>query len=172
MPAAKNIRQHNRHDWKRLEWVDEMVEAIKDEPFFRWFDSGDCYSYRLAIKIGEVVKRTPETMHWLPTRMHKFPKFRKLFEFLMASLPNLTIRYSSDGIHGELTDGDCISTIVESASDAVASSALRPITVCYAYERDGKCGDCRACWDREFEVIAYPQHGRAMRKVNIQLKSA
>lgn len=35
--------------------------------------------------------------------------------------------------------------------------------VCDAYERDGKCGDCRACWDRDVAVVAYPAHGKRIR---------
>jgi len=35
---------------------------------------------------------------------------------------------------------------------------------CEAYERDGKCGTCRACWDKDVKVVAYVAHGQKMLK--------
>jgi len=43
-PNVKAPRAHNREDWQRLEWVDDMVKALQDSRYFRWFDSGDMYS--------------------------------------------------------------------------------------------------------------------------------
>jgi hypothetical protein len=71
---VKAPREHNREDWKRSEWVDDMVSELDNDRYFRWFDSGDVYDVRLAYKILEVMKRTPWCNHWLPTRMHKFAK--------------------------------------------------------------------------------------------------
>ena len=83
----------------------------------------------------------------------------------MDVLPNVVVRFSSDGIYGETVDSDHNSTITEFPEHATA-------TVCKAYSRDGKCGDCRACWDKSIQTIAYPQHGRKMARINIQLKAA
>ncbi len=58
-PNVKAPRLHNRQDWERLEWVDDMVKALDNERFFRWFDSGDLYALGLAEKVLEVMKRTP-----------------------------------------------------------------------------------------------------------------
>jgi hypothetical protein len=74
---VKAPRVHNREDWKRDAWVDDMVSELDSDRYFRWFDSGDVYDIRLARKIYEVMKRTPWCHHWLPTRMHKFAKFAK-----------------------------------------------------------------------------------------------
>jgi hypothetical protein len=73
-PNVKAPRVHNREDWKRDAWVDDMVSELDNDRYFRWFDSGDVYDIRLARKIYEVMKRTPWCLHWLPTRMHKFAK--------------------------------------------------------------------------------------------------
>lgn len=47
--------------------------------------------------------------------------------------------------------------------------------MCGAYDRDGKCGDCRACWDKNVKVVAYPAHGLSMmakvRKMNEDLNA-
>ena len=158
MPAARDLRAHNAADWKRADWVSDMVAAIGSAPYFRWFDSGDMYTIKLARKIEQVIARTPDTRHWLPTRMHKFPKFGLVLADIEAH-QNATVRYSSDSVNGETIAGECTSTILP-AADSVTSA-----TVCRAYERGGKCGDCRACWDRSVAVIAYVAHGRAMAKV-------
>jgi len=157
----KNVissREHNRKDWKREDWADDMVKALDNSRYFRWFDSGDCYSVKLAEKILDVMERTPWVSHWLPTRMHKFPKFRAVFD-KMEALQNVVVRYSSDSITGETIPGNTTSTIVQHAEDA-------PITgsVCEAYTRDGKCIDCRECWKKDVPLIVYPAHGRKMNK--------
>jgi hypothetical protein len=43
------------------------------------------------------------------------------------------------------------------------------VTLCRAYEHEGKCNGCRACYDKAVPVIAYPAHGARMNKV-IRLK--
>jgi hypothetical protein len=136
-----------------------MVAAIAKETHFRWFDSGDMYSVKLARKMLAVMRRTPWCKHWLPTRMHKFTKFQAIIRDMQA-LPNVMVRPSSDDIDGTFTAGVHGSTIIPNADDAPTG-----VTVCGAYSRDGKCGPCRACWDKTVAVIAYPAHGQKMAKV-------
>ena len=60
--------------------------------------------------------------------------------------------FSSDSIDGEYTKGLHGSTILANAyrkTDAF---------VCQAFLRGGKCGDCRACWDKSIPLIGYPKH--------------
>jgi len=152
------VRVHNREDWKRDAWVTDMVKALDNSRYFRWFDSGDVYSVALAKKILEVMQQTPWVSHWLPTRMHKFSKFHSVFA-RMESLPNVVVRYSSDSITGATIAGNTTSTIVPTPDDITPDMAL-----CEASTRAGKCGDCRQCWSKDIKVIAYPQHGRKMAK--------
>lgn len=160
MPGAVAVRDFNRDDWQRDDWADDMVAALLGETHFRWFDSGDVYSVTLAAKILDVMTRTYWVQHWLPTRMHKFVKFAPIFD-AMRRLPNVVVRASSDSINGEIVAGQPQnSTIVPTADDAPESA-----TVCAAYTRGGKCGPCRACWDKSVETIAYPAHGVRMAKV-------
>jgi len=158
-PNVKAPRAHNREDWQRLEWVDDMVKALQDSRYFRWFDSGDMYSLPLAEKILEVMQRTPWVKHWLPTRMHKFPKFRGVLAD-MKKLENVSVRFSSDSVTGQFIDGLHGSVIVPTVADATEK-----MTVCRAYENAGKCSGCRACWDKSVSLIAYPAHGVKMSKV-------
>lgn len=156
----KNVRaprEHNRNDWKRGQWVDDMVAELDNDRYFRWFDSGDVYDIRLARKILEVMKRTPWCNHWLPTRMHKFTKFKPVLD-AMSELPNVVVRYSSDSITGDTVEGAQTSTIA--TLDNVPTGAL----VCEAYQRDGKCGPCRACWSKDVALVCYIGHGKSMVK--------
>lgn len=158
-PNVKAPRAHNREDWQRLEWVDDMVQALQDSRYFRWFDSGDMYTIGLAEKILEVMQRTPWVKHWLPTRMHKFPKFRGVLTEMQA-LDNVMVRFSSDSVTGQFIDGLHGSVIVPTIDDVTPK-----MKACEAYQHGGKCNGCRACWDKSVPLIAYPAHGVKMAKV-------
>lgn len=158
-PKAKTVRQYNKEDWTRDDWVDDMVKALSNDRFFRWLDSGDLYALDLANKVYQVMLRTPGTKHWLPTRMHKFPKFKTVLAKMMA-LDNVTVRPSSDAIDGTFTPGVHGSTIIQSPDDAPAG-----VTPCRAYDNGGKCNGCRACWDKNVSVIGYSGHGMRMKKL-------
>jgi hypothetical protein len=154
---VKAPREFNKEDWKRPEWIAEMVQALDSSRYFRWFDSGDMYSLDLAEKIHKVMALTPWCKHWLPTRMHKFGKFKEIIG-LMQELPNVVIRFSSDSVTGETIDGLTTSTIF---SDTLPKGAKE----CEAYKHEGKCNGCRACYDNSVEIIAYKAHGVKMAKV-------
>ena len=156
---AKNARAFNRDDWTRDEWADDMVSALESQRYFRWFDSGDMYSIGLAEKMFDVMTRTPWVKHWLPTRMAKFPKFAAVIARMQA-LPNVMVRFSADSVDGTYVDGVHGSVIISDA-DTVPTGT----TLCRAYEHDGKCNGCRACYSKDVAVIAYPAHGKKMSKV-------
>lgn len=154
---VKKPREFNREDWKRDDWIDDMVQALDSSRYFRWFDSGDMYDLSLANKILAVMKATPWVKHWLPTRMHKFIKFQHTID-AMQELPNVVVRLSSDSVTGQTIPGQNTSTIF---SDTLPVGA----TECKAYQHDGKCNGCRACYDKTVSVIAYKAHGVKMAKV-------
>jgi hypothetical protein len=89
--------------------------------------------------------------------MHKFIKFQHTIDAMM-SLDNVVVRFSSDSVTGEIINGQTTSTIF---SDTVPKGALE----CKAYEHEGKCSGCRACYDKDVKVIAYKAHGVKMAKV-------
>ena len=154
---VKKPREFNREDWQRDNWVSDMVQALDSSRYFRWFDSGDMYDIRLAEKILQVMALTPHCKHWLPTRMHKFAKFREVIAS-MQTLDNVVVRFSSDSVTGEVIEGLNTSTIF---SDTVPNGAVE----CKAYQHEGKCNGCRACYDKSVSVIAYKAHGVKMAKV-------
>ena len=165
-PNVKAPRISNQSDWQRMGWVSDMVETLQNDRYFRWFDSGDVYTLGLAEKMLEVMRLTPWCKHWLPTRMHKFPKFALVLKTMQA-LPNVSVRFSSDSINGEFTKGLHGSVIV-----ADTDQTTKAMTLCRAYENAGKCSGCRACWDKKVKVIAYPAHGQKMQRVIQILKAA
>ena len=159
----KNVvspRLHNKEDWKRDEWVDDMVDELDNDRYFRWFDSGDMYSLGLAKKILEVMQKTPWTRHWLPTRMHKFAKFHRVIDD-MQKLHNVVVRLSSDSVTGETIEGKTTSTIIPNLD----FTGTKTMAICKAYERKGKCEKCRLCWDKDTPIVAYVAHGVSMKKV-------
>ena len=158
-PNVKAPRVSNKQDWKRDEWVSEMVEELDTERYFRWFDSGDLYSLALAEKVLQVMQATPWCKHWLPTRMHKFDKFGPVLA-AMESLDNVAVRLSSDGVNGEVVENARnSSTIIQTVSHSHPA-----LSVCPAGDQDGKCKKCRQCWNKDIKVVAYIAHGRKMAK--------
>ncbi len=162
MPAAQRLRVDNRNDWKSPCWVSRMVQGIGDDPYFRWFDSGDAYHPALIAKIREVVEKTPNTKHWMPTRSHKVPRLKILLDKMQEECDNINIRYSSDSVDGTFQQGVNGSTIIAEDKKATLPSDVH---VCPAYQQGGKCGNCRSCWSREVPVVAYVAHTRKMEKV-------
>lgn len=154
-PNVVAPREFNQQDWKRDAWVSDMVDALRNDRYFRWFDSGDVYDARLAQKMLQVMTLTPDVKHWLPTRMHKFAKFAGVLAAMQA-LPNVMVRASSDSVTGEYTPGVHGSTIVPSLD------APDGVTICHAATNDGKCGPCRACYSKDIAVIGYVAHGQKM----------
>lgn len=157
-PGSVNLRKHNLKDWKRKNWVKDMVKAIKHESYFRFFDSGDMYCVELALKIEEIVKACPNTKFWIPTRSHKIKLIANVINRLNR-LANCVVRISSDSIVGGIVDWETNSTIVPIGS--VKSS--KGFLVCQSFNNNGKCGDCRACWNKNLKTVAYPAHGNVMK---------
>jgi hypothetical protein len=159
-PSVKQPRESNQKDWKRAAWVSDMVAELDNDRYFRWFDSGDVYSLKLAEKILAVMVATPWVKHWLPTRMHKFVKFHSVFAE-MEALPNVVVRYSSDSVTGEVVAGRNTSTIIPASRQYYGS-----LSVCESSTRDGKCGPCRACWNQDVSCDSIPGTRQDNVKIN------
>ena len=157
--GTKAVRADNKAAWQEADWIDVMVKALSKQRFFRWFDSGDMYSLDLAHKMLAIMEATPNTKHWLPTRMKKFSKFASVIS-RMEALPNVMVRFSSDAVDGTYTKGVHGSTILPDASMADSNTF-----VCSAPNQGGKCLDCRACYDKSVPVVGYIAHGKKMAKV-------
>ena len=166
-PNVKAPREENREDWKRDGWVADMVAAMANMRYFRWFDSGDSYALALVKKIRQVITLTPWVAHWFPSKMYKFAKFAAEFAAIRA-LPNVALRFSADTVDGTFTAGLHGSCVLPPANpgDKSSAAALVPagVTECKAPSRGGKCGPCRACYDPTVPVIGYVAHGKPLLK--------
>lgn len=160
-PNVKNTRLHNAEDWKRDEWVDDMISELQNMRYFRWFDSGDIYTVELANKIFEVCKNTPHVSHWVPTKACNVAELKPIVDKL-DTLSNVALRYSSPDIDGSYTEGLHGATVIPRHGFPVNED----VKICGAYLNENKkCSGCRACWDKSVKVIAYVAHGVSIKSV-------
>ena len=124
-------------------WTGAMALLInsKKSKVFRWHDSGDVQDLAHLKKIYEVCKLSPSVKHWMPTRE------AWIKDHVAACPDNLIIRFSMPMI-----DQPAAGTWSHT-STVVTSGAT-----CPAPQQDGKCGDCRRCWDKSIPNIAYGKH--------------
>lgn len=153
-------------------WVEAMAYLIRSESnrYFRWHDSGDLQGVWHLKKIVEVVEKTPEVNHWLPTLEVEMIK-----QYLMRGhkIPiNLCIRISSPKIRNiisyihplgnKLKDMGCTGSAVLKMSKEQKENAhldhLDKANICQAFKNEGKCGNCRKCWDNNEGLIHYVYH--------------
>lgn len=141
-------------------WVDAMVFMISrvEEPFFRWFDSGDLQGLWHLEKIVAVCRRLPKVKFWLPTRE------LDILRAWRGPLPkNLTIRASGAMVDGHRPSGFPTTSTVVSKAHRIAWYALvadnnKAQHYCPAPLQNGVCGDCRACWDKAVKNTTYCLH--------------
>lgn len=158
-------REFNKQAWQDDNFVNDFVNELYKERFFRWFDSGDMYHIKLAEKIYQIMLATPHVKHWLPTRMYKFKKFHPIIKKMQA-LDNVIIRLSSDHIDGTKVN-NTYNRVSDNNSVIIPSDSISDYKdgfICRAYNQDGKCLTCTACYDKSVKTIAYVGHGKAMLK--------
>ena len=142
-PAIKKAQYYRLDSLDHDSWIPAMVAQIKRQAYFRWHDAGDLQSLEHLKKIFEVCRLTPNTKHWMPTRE---AQYLKLVD--PATVPsNLIIRMSSHMVdQGPVSFWPWTSTVGSSSR------------TCPAPDQGGKCGDCRACWNREIKNVEYGKH--------------
>jgi len=134
-------------------WVDAITFLIQKKEksgFFRWHDSGDLQGTWHLAKIIEVANRLPMIKFWLPTR-----EISIVSDWVNAGnkIPgNLTIRLSTFMLDGQppLAAANRLGLCVSGASATDYN--------CPAYSQDGKCGDCRNCWNKDVFQVNYKKH--------------
>ena len=130
------------------EWIDAMAVLISrsGDSHFRWHDSGDLQSVDHLRRIVQVCERTPDVMHWLPTR-----EYRYVLQYLTAFGPlpmNLTVRLSAHMLDKIAPDyGLPTSTVVTDDT-----------YTCPASEQNNECRECRNCWNPNVPNVAYKAH--------------
>lgn len=124
--------------------------SVRDPGYHRWHDSGDTQSRAHIAAICEVARRTPEIKHWIPSK-----ELSMWLDYLATGgiiPPNLTVRISAYSL-------DAAPSSRWALTSSVYTETPRPgAHVCPAYQQDGMCGTCRACWSQEVSEVAYPKH--------------
>lgn len=141
-PNVKNAMYRRLDGIRDPHWVEAMVTLIRVENtrWFRWHDSGDIQSTRHLARIIAIAERMPWIRFWLPTKEYKlvrgvtFPK-------------NLTVRVSAPMVDGPT-----------SSHFQWTSSVVTKNATCNAPKQEGKCLDCRACWDKRVKHVSYRRH--------------
>ncbi len=142
-PDVKKAQYKRLRALKREPWTAAMAALInsKKSKWFRWHDSGDVQSLEHMKKILTVCRLTPDTNHWLPTQER---------DYLPApeEVPsNLIIRLSGSKVDGPR------STAWKHTSSVVTAGAT-----CPAPSQDGKCRECRKCWNKRIKNVSYGKH--------------
>ncbi len=133
-----------------VRWARAMVPALeavidRDDPYFRWSDSGDVQHVAQLRAMVLIARALPWVAFYLPTKEPWVIEY-----FATHERPvNLVIRKSAPMI-GKTTPPrhGCQSA---SVSAGVGFS-------CPAPEQENNCGKCRACWDSSVPSIDYHEH--------------
>lgn len=156
-PVVKNTRKHNREDYKTSDWVTRMISECTKLDYLRFFDSGDCETLELVSKIEDVIKASPRTKFWLPSRMDKDPAFKKALA-RVGKLPNVALRPSADNIGLDKPERPGVNSYVIRPED-IFECAKRGINLCPVTapgSTQKSCDTCTLCYTNA--PVAYMMH--------------
>ena len=150
--AAAMERRYQAMRAESTQWAAAMIASIRKcgETHFRWHDSGDLQGMNHLFAIVVIAEATPNVQHWLPTR--EYALVREYLRQNGSFPPNLTVRVSAPMI------GAVASEWENSSSVDAARTPLTAWVDCPASKQGNKCMDCRACWDKDVEVVNYKKH--------------
>ena len=153
MPNVKNKMEERKEFFNSIDFVPRMIGLLNKtrSEYFRWFDSGDVQSVRMALNILDVVEATPGKRHWIPTKERAI--WLDAIKQYGRKLPdNLVIRYSATMVnHAPPESWQHSSAVVNKSAYVIGHE-------CPAPKQQGKCGDCRACWDTNVKTVSYHKH--------------
>lgn len=143
----KRLFMSQDKDWHL--YISELIRLRNgSDGYFRWFDSGDLQSIDMLHQICMVAEALPKTKFWLPTKeramVHEYKKSHSI-------PPNLIIRISDVMIGTAAAPSwhKHVSGVTTDKNDK---------HICPAFKNQGKCGDCRKCWDGRVKRVNYLLH--------------
>jgi hypothetical protein len=146
-PSVQTAHDRRAAGLDSVSWRDAMIYLIRrtGETWFRWFDAGDLQSFQHLLDIVAIAEALPAVNFWLPTREKKLViQYEKTF----GNFPkNLCVRLSAAMIDAPAP-----------AYSGNTSTVTTTTYTCAAPDQDGKCRDCRDCWNTEIKNVAYLQH--------------
>jgi len=149
-PKVQRAMEKRLQSWREdPDWVQLMAIRLLwlKEDYFRWFDSGDLQSSGMLKDINHVALLTPQIKHWLPTQ-------ERAVVYSVGDLAtNLNVRFSGTLIDREPSRGKL-------TADYSSSSVTRDRdkATCPSINTNGRCEDCRSCWDKSIKHITYLVH--------------
>ena len=127
-------------------YINAWKVILKNEEWFRIFDTGDLQSYAHLQLFVDIATSNPHVNFWLPTREYS------LVNTYLGTIPsNLTIRVSAHIIDHAPPSSKFVTSTVHLERNPIGKE-------CGAYTRGGHCGPCRWCWDDDVENVSYPEH--------------
>lgn len=178
------LRKAMRSKTGRDRWVGEMVGSIERQgPYFRWHDSGDIFRPEYLDMMVEIMRGTPGTRHWIPTKQEVFVK-GWVAQHGADELPsNANIRISAVRMNEEKNQPTPFTASSVFVAAPPEGSFGCPATWDQGFiTRHGRrtktkagpgleprCGPCRACWDRGVSQVCYRYHG-ALNKLPPELQ--
>lgn len=159
----------------RAQFVADFVRALlvtEKSGFFRFHDSGDLQSVDHFAMICDIARALPDMRFWIPTREAGIVR---AYQTNGGKIPdNLTVRVSAPMVDVTVRAlQGCATSAVYSPREygkgATGRRHALPVVgnvtigatvanACPAPMQDGHCADCRACWDRGTETVAYLRH--------------
>ena len=149
-PVVKDAMARRLEFFNSKDFIPIMVWLLQSQTkkFFRWFDSGDIQNVFMGLNILEVCKQTPDIKHWIPSKEYKF--WRQVLK--IEKLPdNVCLRISSPNIDQKPLEGFNNTSTVHENKKAFGLE-------CIAYKQDGKCLECKACYNSKVKNVSYPKH--------------
>ena len=137
-------------------WIDAMIKQIGDDPYFRWFGSGDLQSVEHLEKIVIIARKLPDTKFWLPT--HEPGMVKAWLDKHQQAFPdNLIIRISAVYIDKPSKLPKALQGYKNILTSTVHT--VKPIkNECPAHMQEGACRDCRNCWSTKIANVSYKAH--------------
>lgn len=147
-PSVKKGHAKREAGLYHPQWVDAMVFMIKrtGDKYFRFHDSGDIRSMQHLLNIVRVCESLPSVSFWLPTKEKK--TVNDYLDTFGAFPANLTVRLSAAMVDADAPLFANTSTVTTDPSKAT----------CTAPSNNGKCGECRQCWDSTVKNVSYLKH--------------
>ncbi len=130
------------HKKQRKTYIRNGLEVKENR--HRWHDSGDLQSISHLEMINEIALATPFIDHWLPTR--EYGIVNKFLKSGAIVAPNLTIRMSA------VMQGESFKARPMGLPFSTVGVEDETVEQCKAPTQEGKCLNCRACWDKEVDV--------------------
>lgn len=134
----------------------DLIADIRENEksgYFRYHDKGDIVSIDHLHAICNIARSLPHIKFWLPTKEYSIVR-----EYLKSGnkIPeNLCIRLSKYLVN---LDKGLDKVLNELPYSTVYDKTIKPKYSFICKPVNSKCGNCRACWNKEIRNVTYIKH--------------